>query len=87
MALTADAVRLLTPENAARFIRRATLKTGSPLYDEDLVQDVLLAGVLAFRRLEVRAPRAFFAKIVRNAVADHWRRRPYSIQLDTIDPT
>lgn len=76
---------VLTPEFARSLVRRATLRTGSALCDDDLIQDALLRGLTAFRReAHVSHPRAFFARIVRDAVHDHWRRRRTLIPIDTL---
>jgi RNA polymerase sigma-70 factor (ECF subfamily) len=67
-------------------VRIATQQTGVPLHDEDLEQDATLKAVEAFRRqLEVRYPRAFLRKIVRDAVRDHWRKRRATEQLEVVD--
>jgi RNA polymerase sigma-70 factor (ECF subfamily) len=66
-------------------VRIATQRTGRPLHDEDLEQDVTLKAVEAFRKqFEVRHPRAFLRKIVCDTVRDHWRRRRRA-ELNVID--
>src|SRR5262245_10215049 len=67
-------------------IRMATMRTGLPLHDEDLAQDVTLRAVAAFRKqLEVRYPRALLRKIVGDTVRDHWRRRRPEEDLNAVD--
>ena len=77
MLLPAQAESVLTPDVARTLVRLAALRTGSALFDDDLVGEALLRGVVAFRRTDVRVthPRAFFSKIVKDTVRDHWRRR------------
>jgi RNA polymerase sigma factor (sigma-70 family) len=63
-----------------------TKRTGTPLHDEDLEQEIALKAVEAFRRLgQVAYPRALLMKIVCDAVRDHWRRRRPPEALDRID--
>ncbi len=77
---------VLTPEVARSLIRLETSKTGSPLTDDDLTQESLLRGLKAFRRAAyVEYPRAFFSKIVRDVVRDHWRRKREWLPLDSSD--
>src|SRR5262245_34832874 len=67
-------------------VRVATKRTGAPLHDEDLEQDVALRVLEAFHRLhEVLHPRALLNKIVQDAVRDHWRRRRSFEDLDGVD--
>jgi RNA polymerase sigma factor (sigma-70 family) len=67
-------------------IHIATRRTGAPIHDEDLEQDVAVHALEAFRRLgEVTHPRALLTKIVYDAVRDHWRRRRASEDLEGID--
>ena len=67
-------------------IRIVTHRTGAPLYDDDLIQEVTLKVMEACRRQsEIRHPRAFVTKIVRNAVHDYWRRRRVVFDISTID--
>jgi RNA polymerase sigma-70 factor (ECF subfamily) len=67
-------------------IRRITQRTGAPVHDDDLTQDVTLKAVEACRKQrEIRHPRAFLAKIVRDAVHDYWRRRRVIFDISTID--
>ena len=86
MSLTAQAESVLTPSNARRLVGLAALRTGSAVYDDDLVGEALLRGVIAFRRIRnVTHPRAFFSKIVRDTVLDHWRRRREWISFGSMD--
>ena len=67
-------------------IHIATRRTGTPVHDEDLEQDVALRVLEAFRRLHhVNHPRALLIKIVRDAVRDYWRRRRSQEDLEDID--
>src|SRR6185295_8993854 len=74
------------PAEIRALIRLATSRTGAPLHDEDLEQNIALHALEAFQRLhEITHPRALLMKIVRDAVRDHWRRRRSSEDLDDID--
>jgi RNA polymerase sigma factor (sigma-70 family) len=74
------------PSEIRTLIRAETRRTGAPVHDEDLEQDVALHALEAFHRLNrVTHPRALLMKIVRDAVHDHWRRRRSSEDLDGID--
>ena len=67
-------------------VRVATQRTGTPVRDEDLEQDVALNAVAAFRRLgHVIHPHGLLMKIVHDTVRGHWRRRHSSEDLDSID--
>jgi RNA polymerase sigma factor (sigma-70 family) len=67
-------------------IHVTTQRTGRPVHDEDLEQEVALHALEAFRRLEeVTHPRALLTKIVRDTVRDHWRRQRPSENLEDID--
>jgi len=67
-------------------IRRLTQRTGTPVHDDDLTQEVSLKAVEACRRQqEIRYPRAFLAKIVRDAVHDYWRKRRVVFDISTVD--
>jgi DNA-directed RNA polymerase specialized sigma24 family protein len=60
------------PADIRTLIHVATKRTGTPVHDEDLEQDVALQALEAFRRIEqVTHPRALLMKIVRDAVRDH----------------
>ena len=63
-----------------------TRRTGSPVHDEDLEQDIAVRALEALQRLErVTHPRALLMKIVRDAVRDRWRRRRPPEDLESID--
>ncbi len=67
-------------------IHVATKRTGTPVHDEDLEQDVALRAVEAFQRLdEITHPRALLTKIVYDSVRDYWRRKRSSGELTNID--
>jgi RNA polymerase sigma-70 factor (ECF subfamily) len=67
-------------------IRLVTQRTGSPVHDDDLTQEVTLKVVEACRKQpEIRHPRAFLMKVVRDAVHDYWRRRRVVFDISTID--
>src|SRR6185295_11054847 len=67
-------------------IRRVTQRTGAPVYDDDLTQEVTLKVMEACRKQrEIRHPRAFLTKVVRDAVHDYWRRRRVVFDISTID--
>jgi RNA polymerase sigma factor (sigma-70 family) len=64
----------------------ATGRTGTPIRDEDLEQDVALHALSAFRRLDhVAHPRGLLIKIVHDTVRDYWRRRHSFEDIDSID--
>jgi RNA polymerase sigma-70 factor (ECF subfamily) len=78
MNINASEIRML--------IRLVTQRTGSPVHDDDLTQEVTLKVVEACRKQqEIRHPRAFLMKVVRNAVHDYWRRRRIVFDISTID--
>jgi RNA polymerase sigma factor (sigma-70 family) len=82
-AHTSDSV--LTLDSARSLVRYMTLRTGSAVFDEDLVQEALLRGLYAFRRTSgIQYPRAFFAKIVNDVVSNYWRRRPLTVSLQAV---
>jgi RNA polymerase sigma-70 factor (ECF subfamily) len=67
-------------------VHAAMRRTGTPIRDEDLEQEVALHALAAFRRLEhVAHPRGLLMKIVHDAVRDHWRRRRSSEDLNSIE--
>src|SRR6185295_548019 len=67
-------------------IRLVTQRTGTPVYDDDLTQEVTLKVMEACRkRGTIHHPRAFVMKIVRDAVHDYWRRRRVVFDISTID--
>jgi RNA polymerase sigma-70 factor (ECF subfamily) len=78
MNINASEIRML--------IRLVTQRTGSPVHDDDLTQEVTLKVVEACRKQdEIRHPRAFLMKVVRDAVHDYWRRRRVVFDISTID--
>jgi RNA polymerase sigma-70 factor, ECF subfamily len=78
MNIDASEIRML--------IRIVTQRTGTPVHDEDLTQDATLKVMEACRKQsEIRHPRAFLMKIVRDAVHDYWRRRRVVFDISTID--
>ena len=77
---------IFNPSDIRMLIHVATRKTGTPLHDEDLEQDVALRALAAFRRLdEVTHPRALLMKIVRDTLRDHWRKKRHSEELSEVD--
>ena len=76
----------IDPAEIRTLIRRVTQRTGPPVHDDDLTQEVTLKVVEACRRqVEIRHPRAFLMKVVRDAVHDYWRRRRVVFDISTID--
>jgi len=76
----------IDPADIRTFIHIVTRKTGTPIHDEDLEQDVAVRALEASHRLEaVRYPKALLMKIVRDTVHDHWRRRRSADPLQDID--
>jgi RNA polymerase sigma factor (sigma-70 family) len=77
----------LNPVEIRTLVHIETKRTGSPVHDEDLEQDIAVRALEALQRIErVTHPRALLMKIVRDAVRDHWRRRRSSEDLESIDP-
>ena len=77
---------VLTPAFAQAAVRMVASCMAVPIL-EDLAQEALLRGVKAFQRTRVEHPSAFFTKIVRDTVCDHWRQnRVVLLPLDAIDP-
>src|SRR5262245_44829361 len=65
-----------SPADIRVMVRVVTQRTGDPVHDEDLLQEVSLRAISAFRnRHDIRHPRAFLMKVVQNTVSDYWRRR------------
>ena len=86
--LSAQAKSVLTPQLARTLVRLATFRTGSAIFDDDLLGDALLRGVIAFRSTTyVRHPKAFFRKIVNDTVRDYWRYRRDRICLEAVAET
>src|SRR5262249_27363878 len=76
----------LNPVEIRALVHMETRRTGSPVHDEDLEQDIAVRALEALKRLErVTHPRALLMKIVRDAVRDRWRRRRLSEDLESID--
>ena len=77
---------VLTPDFAQAAVRMVASCMSVPML-EDLAQEALLRGIKAFQRTPVAHPSAFFVKIVRDTVCDHWRRnRVVLLPLEAIDP-
>src|SRR5215468_327059 len=77
----------LNPVEIRALVHIETKRTGSPVHDEDLEQDIAVRALEALQRLEcVTHPRALLMKIVRDAVRDRWRRRRPSEELESVDP-
>lgn len=74
------------PSDIRALIHAATKRTGTPLHDEDLEQDVALHALEAFQRLHhVTHPRALLMKIVYDSVRDYWRRKRSVEEIEAID--
>jgi RNA polymerase sigma factor (sigma-70 family) len=66
----------INPAEIRAMVRIATSRTGSPVHDEDLEQQVALHALEASRRLQhIDHPRALLMKIVHDTVREYWRRR------------
>jgi RNA polymerase sigma factor (sigma-70 family) len=77
---------IFNPSDIRTLIHVATKRTGTPVHDEDLEQEVALRALEAFQRLnKVTHPRALLMKIVRDTVRDHWRRKRSLEELAGID--
>jgi len=77
---------IFDPSEIRTLIHVATKRTGTPVHDEDLEQDIALQAVEAFRRLdEITHPHALLMKIVTDTVRDYWRRKRSSEDLSKID--
>jgi RNA polymerase sigma factor (sigma-70 family) len=77
---------IINPSEIRALIHVATRRTGTPVHDEDLEQEVALHALEAFQRLhQVTHPRALLMKIVLDTVRDHWRRKRPSEDLSDID--
>ena len=76
----------INPSDIRTMVHIATRRTGTPVHDEDLEQDIALHAVEAFQRIrQVTHPRALLMKIVHDTVRDHWRRRHWDGDLEDID--
>jgi RNA polymerase sigma factor (sigma-70 family) len=77
---------IFSPSEIRTLIHVATKKTGTPVHDEDLEQDVALHALEAFQRLpDVTHPRGLLAKIVRDTVRDYWRRRRSADDMSNVE--
>jgi len=76
----------LSPVEIRALVHMVTKRTGTPIHDEDLEQDIALHALEALQRLpQVTHPRALLMKIVRDSVRDYWRRRRSPEDLEGID--
>ena len=76
----------LNPMEIRALVHIATKRTGTPVHDEDLEQDIALHALEALQRLpRVTHPRALLMKIVRDAVRDYWRRRRSFEELEGLE--
>src|SRR6185503_4181793 len=81
-----DGHMFFKPSDIRTLIHAATKKTGTPIHDEDLEQEIALRALEAFKRLNhVTHPRALLMKIVYDSVRDYWRRRRTWEELATVD--
>ena len=77
---------IFNPAEIRTLIHAATKRTGTPVHDEDLEQDIAVRAWEAFRRQsEVTYPRALLMKIVYDSVRDYWRRKRPIENLAAID--
>lgn len=77
---------IFNPTEIRTLIHAATKRTGTPVHDEDLEQDIAMRAWEAFRRQnEVMYPRALLMKIVYDSVRDYWRRKRPIENLAAID--
>lgn len=77
---------ILNPAEIRALIHRTTRRTGAPVHDEDLEQDIAVQVLEAFQRLhDVTHPRGLLIKIVQDAVRDYWRRKRSPEDLENID--
>ena len=77
---------IFNPSEIRALIHHATRRTGTPVHDEDLEQDVALRALEASQRLqEITHPRALLIKIVRDSVRDYWRRKRTTEELAAVD--
>ena len=76
----------INPVEIRTMVHIATSRTGTPIHDEDLEQDVALHAVEASLRIgHITHPRALLMKIVHDTVREHWRRRRPCEDLENID--
>jgi RNA polymerase sigma-70 factor (ECF subfamily) len=72
---TPDVVRVLV-ENHARFLAFLERRTGSREVAEDLLQEAFVRGMTRAGQLrDQESAVAWFYRVLRNALTDHWRRR------------
>jgi RNA polymerase sigma factor (sigma-70 family) len=76
----------ITPADIRTLVHIETRKTGMPVHDEDLEQDIAVRALEAVNRLRsITHPKALLRKIVHDTVRDHWRRRRPCEELSEID--
>ena len=76
----------IDPADIRSLIHIVTRRTGPPVHDEDLQQDVAVRALEAIQRLgRITHPKALLMKIVLDTVRDHWRRRRASEDLASIE--
>jgi len=76
----------LNPVEIRTLVHVETKRTGTPVHDEDLEQEIALRAWEAIQRIKyITHPRGLLAKIVRDAVRDRWRRRRSYEDLESID--
>ena len=76
----------INPADIRTLIHIETRKTGTPVHDEDLEQDIAVRAIEASHRLHaITHPKALLRKIVHDTVRDHWRRRRPSEKLNELD--
>jgi RNA polymerase sigma factor (sigma-70 family) len=76
----------INPAEIRAMVRIATSRTGSPVHDEDLEQQVALHALEASRRLHhIAHPRALLMKIVHDTVREYWRRRRTCEDIDSVE--
>src|SRR5439155_686414 len=77
---------IFNPSDIRALIHMATRRTGAPVHDEDLEQDIAVHVIEAFQRLRnVAHPRGLLIKIVQDSVRDYWRRKRSPEDLGNID--
>src|SRR5439155_5384652 len=76
----------LNPVEIRTLVHVETKRTGTPVHDEDLEQEIALRAWEAIQRIKyITHPRGLLAKIVRDTVRDRWRRRRSYEDLESID--
>jgi RNA polymerase sigma-70 factor, ECF subfamily len=76
----------INPADIRTLVHIETRKTGTPVHDEDLVQDIAVRALEAAHRLRaITHPKALLRKIVHDSVRDHWRRRRPCEDLNELD--